>query len=140
MSDLTQEQITQLQAEFKALQATLKEAGALPKAERKRERVTEYFDVQTAFIPVLDSQTVHIDKLFDLSKKADEKKHIGATWITFKPTDSKYGFAIINKQAEEAKRALREAEKAAKEKTEEDSTDKTEESENDEMSTETAEN
>ena len=119
MSDLTQEQITKLQDEFKALQATLKAAGALPKAERKRERCTEYFDIQSALLLTVDAQSNNIDKVFDLSKKADDKG-IGATWLTFKPEDCKYGFAIISKQAEEAKRAAREAKKAADEKAAED--------------------
>lgn len=153
MTDLTQEQITKLQEEFKALQATLKAAGALPKAERKRERCTEYFDIQSALLLTVDAQTNNIDKVFDLSKKADDKG-IGATWITFKPEDCKYGFAVISKSAEEAKRAARETKKAADEKaaetaakvipdvkaettdfdTTEEATDT--EQENDEMSTE----
>ena len=135
MSDLTQEQITKLQEEFKQLQATLKAAGALPKAERKRERVTEYFDVQSALLTVVNTQMSHIEKLFDLSKTADTKNNIGATWITFKPENCKFGFAVINKAAEEQKRANRETEKAAKEKAEADAkaetTDETETPEGD---------
>ena len=118
ISELTQEEISAKVAEYKLLREALRIAGELPKDEkkaRKRERSQDYFDVQAAMLTTVQAQKDHISKLFDLSITADTKKNIGATWITFKPENEMFGFAVISIKAEQAKRALQEAEKAKEE-------------------------
>lgn len=118
MANYSQKEIKKLQAEYNEIRSKLKEAGKLPKAERKKAEKPEWWStnhttILNALKPAINHVLTNLNTLFDKTKltEIDPKgKHLGLVGIQFNVSDT-YSVSIVNKNIKEARTNFLESQK-----------------------------